>query len=58
MVMRRAFPRHPGSGLLLVVAGRCIRRVNVENIGHMHSGVALCMGNGGRNRAAEQHGQN
>lgn len=42
---------------MLVIAGRGIRLVKVEDFGHMHIGPALRMRNSGCNGAAEQDGQ-
>lgn len=57
VVMRRSFARHTGGGFLLVIAGRGIRLVKVEDFGHMHVGPALRMSDSGRYRAAEEDGQ-
>ncbi len=57
-MMRRSFAGHPRGGFLLVISGCRIGLVKVENAGHMHVGIALRVGNGGRNRPAEQGGQN
>lgn len=58
MVMGRSFARHPGGGLLLVIPGCGIRFLNVNDVGHMRSVIALRVGNGGRNHPADQGSQN